>query len=357
MTDHPRARAPGPVRTIKPYADPAPRAPETSRHGIVLTDEFAWLKDPNWQRVMRDPGLLDPTIRKHLENENSYADDVLAATVPLQEALVAEMRGRIKEEDATVPAPDGAFSYFTRYRNGGQHPSVCREPRGGGVGEVLIDGDALAAGKAFFRLGATAHSPDHALLAWSADETGAELFTIRVRDVARMAELPDIVPETAGDIVWTRDCSAFYYVRVDAQHRPSSVHRHRLGTDVREDIQVYAAPDGGRFVSLSRLQSGRFAAISVHDHDTSETWLVDLEDSDAKPMLVAPRETAIRYEVEHHPEFGGEPALVILTNAGDAEDFKIVWAPLAATSRPLWRDVVPHRQGVFILGFAVLRNW
>jgi oligopeptidase B len=359
MTDRPRVRASGPALTITPHAVPAPGAAavKTNRHGIILTDEFAWLKDPNWQQVMRDPRLLDPTIRKHLENENSYADDVLAATAPLQEALIAEMRGRIKEEDATVPAPDGAFSYFTRYRDGGQHPSVCREPRGGGVGQILIDGDALAAGKAFFRLGATAHSPDHALLAWSADETGAELFTIRVRDLARMAELPDIVAETAGDIVWTRDCSAFYYVRVDAQHRPSSVHRHRLGADVREDTEVYATPDGGRFVSLSRLQSGRFAAISVHDHDTSEALLIDLEASDAKPMLVAPREAAMRYEVEHHPDFGGGPALVILTNAGDAEDFKIVWTPLAATTHSHWRDAVPHRPGVFILGFAVFRNW
>jgi len=306
---------------------------------------------------MRDPRLLDPMIRKHLENENGYADDVLAATVPLQQALIAEMRGRIKEEDATVPAADGAFSYFTRYRDGGQHPSICREPRGGGAGEVLIDGDALAVGKAFFRLGATAHSPDHRLLAWSADETGAELFTIRVRDLARMAELPDVVPETAGDVVWTRDCSAFYYVRLDAQHRPSSVHRHRLGADVREDIEVYDVADGGRFVSLSRLQSGRFAAISVHDHDTSEALLIDLEDADAGPMLVAPRETAMRYEVEHHPDFGGYPALLMRTNAGDAEDFKIAWTPLAATAREHWRDVVPHRPGVFILGFAVLRDW
>src|SRR5262245_9893101 len=219
MTDSPRVRAPGSVPAIKPFAVAAAPAVKTSRHGIVLADEFAWLKDPNWQRVMRDPRLLDPAIRKHLENENRYADDVLASTAPLQEALIAEMRGRIKEEDATVPATDGAFSYFTRYRDGGQHPSVCREPRGGGVGQVLIDGDALAVGKAFFRLGAAAHSPDHRLLAWSADETGAELFTIRVRDLARIAELPDTVPETAGDIVWVRDCSAFYYVRLDAQHR------------------------------------------------------------------------------------------------------------------------------------------
>src|SRR5262249_6593369 len=143
----------------------------------------------------------------------------------------------------------------------------------------------------------------------------------------------------------------------DAQHRPSSVHRHRLGADVREDIEVYAVDDGGRFVSLSRLQSGRFAARSVHDHDTSQALLLDFGDSGAATMLVVPRESARPGEVEHIPDFGGSAALLMRTNAGDAEDFKIAWTPLAATAREHWRDVVAHRPGVFILGFAVLRDW
>jgi len=357
MTDSPRIHASGSAPAIKPALPRAAPPVKTTRHGVTLTDEFAWLKDANWRAVMRDPSLLAPMIREHLQSENAYADAVLAATVPLQETLVAEMRGRIKEDDASVPAPDGAFSYFTRYRDGGQHPSVCREPRGGGAGEILIDGDALAIGKTFFRLGATAHSPDHTLLAWSADETGAELFTARVRDLTRMADLPDIVPETAGAIVWTRDCAAFYYVRLDRQHRPSSVHRHRLRTDIREDTEIFAEREGGRFVSLSRLQSGRFAAISVHDHETSEAWLIDLEDPDARPMQVAPREPAMRYEVEHHPDFGGGPALIIHTNASEAEDFRIAWTPLNATARAHWRDIVPHRPGVFISSFVVTRDW
>ncbi len=329
----------------------------SSRHGVTLSDEFAWLRDPNWQQVMRDPGVLDLAIRKHLENENAYAEAVLASTAPLQEKLIAEMRGRIKEDDSTVPVPDGAFAYFAHYREGGQHPCVCREPRGDGAGEVLLDADALAAGKAFFRLGQTAHSPDHRLLAWSADENGSELFPIRIRDVDSMAELPDIVPRTTSEVVWTRDCTAFYYVRLDAQYRPSSVHRHRLGTDVGADADIYAVPDGSRAVSLSRLRSGRFAAVSVSDHDTSEVWLIDLEGPDAKATLIAPREPGLLYSVSHHPDFGGGPALLISTNADGAEDFKIVWTPLASPSREHWRDVVPHRPGVFIRHFAILQDW
>ncbi len=358
MTVRPPFPAPGPAPAVKPpIPETGAPAVTTSRHGVTLTDEFAWLRDPNWQQVVRDPLLLDPAIRTHLENENTYADAVLASTAPLQETMIAEMRGRIKEDDATVPIPDGAFAYFRRYREGGQHPCICREPRGGGSSECLLDGDELGAGKAFFRLGQTAHSPDHKLLAWSADENGSELFTVCVRDLARMAELPDMVPQTTSEVVWTRDCAAFYYVRVDAQHRPSSVHRHRLGTEASEDADIYAVPDGSRFVSLSRLQSGLFAAISVFDHDTSETWLIDLEDPDARAMLVAPREPGLIYDVAHHPDFGGGPGLVIRTNAGGAEDFKVAWTPLATPARENWCDVVPHRPGVLILYVAVLQDW
>jgi oligopeptidase B len=333
----------------------APRPLGTVRHAVTLTDEFAWLKDPQWQAVMRDPSLLDPDIRAYLEAENAYADAALAATAGLQDALFAEMKARIKEDDADVPAPDGPYAYFTSHREGGQHPLIRREPRGGGAAETILDGDTLAAGKPFFRIGATAHSPDHRLLAWSADESGNELFAVHVRDIARQVDLPDLVTETAGGIVWSQDGAAFYYVRVDRNHRPVSVHRHRLGTGPADDVEVVAADDSGLFVSLAKLQSGRFAEVSLHDHETSESWLIDLAHSDAEPMLVAPRETSIRYGVEHHPDAGG--GLFILTNAGNAEDFKIAWAPLAHSGRDHWRDVVVHRPGVYILHFTVLASW
>ena len=334
-----------------------PRATTAVRHGITLTDEFAWLKDPDWQAVMRDPALLDPDIRAYLEAENAYAEAALAQTVPLQDALFAEMKGRIKEDDTSVPAPDGPYAYFVGHREGGQHPLISREPRGGGAAETILDGDALAAGKPFFRIGATAHSPDHRLLAWTADDSGAELFTVRIRDIAGAVDLPDLITETTGGIVWSQDGAAFYYVRVDRNHRPVSVHRHRLGTDPADDVEIVAAQDSSLFVSLSKVQSGRFAEVSLHDHDSSESWLIDLAATGDKPVLVAPRKTSIRYGVEHHPDFGGVPGLFILTNAGDAEDFKIAWTPLAASGRDHWRDVVPHRPGVYILAFAVLAGW
>jgi oligopeptidase B len=342
-------------------AVPEPRADErpvtADWHGVTLTDEFAWLRAANWREVMRDPGVLDGEIRAYLEAENRYAEAALAPTAGLQDQLFTEMKGRIKQDDSTVPAADGPFAYYVRYRDGGQHPIHCRQSREGGGDSVMLDGDALAAGKTYFRLGATRHSPDHRLLAWAADDSGAELQTIRVRELETGRDLADAVPDCSGPVVWSPDATAFYYVRLDAEHRPSKVFRHRLGTPAADDALIYEEPDAGFFVSLSRLQSGRFAEISSHDHETSESRLIDLAREEVAALLVAPRERGVRYEVEHHPDLFGGDTLVLLTNAGGAEDLKLATAPLAAPGREHWRDLVPHRPGIFHLGFTLLADW
>jgi oligopeptidase B len=342
-------------RVTPPQAERAP-TPSTW-HGVRLVDDFAWLRAANWQEVMRDPGKLDPAIRAYLEAENRYADHVLADTVGLQDTLFAEMKGRIKEDDSSVPAPDGPYAYYMRYREGGQHPVICRQDRAGGAEAILLDGDELARGKPYFHLGATRHAPDHHLLAWSADEAGAEFYTIRIRDLKTGVDLADIVPDAGGSVVWTSDASAFYYVRLDRNHRPSRVFRHRLGTPVEDDVLIYEETAPGYFVSITAGQSHRFAEISIHDHETSECWLVDLDDVDAAPTLVAARETSVQYDSEHHPALFGQQALVLRTNADGAEDFKIVWAPLANTERANWRDLVPHRPGIYLLSYVLLADW
>jgi oligopeptidase B len=328
-----------------------------SWHGVELVDEFAWLKAGNWQEVMRDPAALDPDIRAYLDAENAYTTASLADIDPLQDAMLAEMKGRIKEDDASVPAPDGPSAYFERYRQGGQHPLICREPRGGGTAEVLLDADALAKGRSFFQLGARRHSPDHRLLAWSADEAGSELYTMHLRDLATGTDLADVIVDTVGSPVWVHDCSAFYYTRLDSQHRPSYVYRHRLGTPASDDRLIFESIDPQYFVSLSDTQSRRFAIISLHDHETSEVRLIDLLRPDAEPQLVAPFEPSVRYDVEHHPSFGGAPALIFRTNAAGAEDFKLAWTPLASPERANWQDLVAHRPGIFILSFTVFADW
>ena len=324
----------------------AERRPTTRLlHGIAVEDDFAWLKDARWQEVLRDPSILAPDIRAYLEAENRYTEEVLAPTRALQKALVAEMRGRIKEDDSSVPTPDGPFAYLRRFRAGGQHEMIGRMPRAGGEAAIILDGDQLAKGSTYFKFGGARHSPDHLLQAWSADTRGSEYFTIRVRRWADGADLPDIIERTDGQVVWGHDGTFFYYVEIDDNHRPLKVYRHLLGTPQAQDVVVWIEPDSGWFTHIHESASGRFCIIAGGDHDTSEQRLIDLGDPNAAPRLVAPRETGVRYSVADR---GDE--LFILTNADDAIDFRIATAPLATPDRAHWRELVPHRPGTYILG-------
>jgi oligopeptidase B len=336
------------VKSSPPPAAPiAPRRPHSfTTHGITITDDYAWLKDPNWQEVLRDPSVLDPDIRSYLAAENGYTESLLGHTAGLQQALVAEMRGRIKEDDSSVPAPDGPFAYMGKFREGGQHELFGRMPRDGGDVEIILDGDALAADHKYFNFGGARHSPDHRLEAWSADVKGSEYFAIRVRDWADGKDRADLVEETDGSVVWAADSKAFFYVKLDDNHRPMQVWRHRLGTAQADDILVHEEEDSGWFTHISESASGRFCLIAGGDHETSEQWLIDLADDTAKPRLVAARETGVQYSVADRGD-----QLFILTNADAAIDFKIVTAPLAAPERDNWRDLIPYREGVYILDF------
>jgi oligopeptidase B len=323
----------------------APRQPRTfTAHGITVTDDYAWLKDENWQEVLRDPTVLDQNIRRHLEAENAYTESLLGHTAPLQRKLVAEMRGRIKEDDSSVPSPDGPFAYFRKYREGGQHELFGRMARDGGEAEIVLDGDALAKDHNYFKFGGSRHSGDHRLVAWSADIKGSEYFTIRVREWGTGRDLDDVVEETDGAVVWATDCKDFFYVRLDDNHRPMQVWRHRLGTAQADDILVYEEQDAGWFTHIHESTSGRFCVIAGGDHETSEQRLIDLAHPEQAPRLITSRQNGVQYSLADR---GDE--LLILTNADDAIDFKIVTAPLHAPERANWRDLIPHRAGIYVL--------
>ncbi|MDR6658872.1 oligopeptidase B [Tardiphaga robiniae] len=330
----------------------APRHPHSfTTHGIIVSDDYAWLKDAKWQEVLRDPSVLEPEIRTYLEAENAYTESLLGGTAALQTTLVAEMRGRIKEDDSSVPSPDGPYAYLRKFREGGQHELFGRMPRDGGEATIILDGDRLAADHKYFKFGGARHSPDHALEAWSADVKGSEYFTIRVRDWATGNDLDDVVEETDGGVVWTLDCKAFFYVKLDDNHRPMQVWLHRLGTRQADDRLIFEEQDSGWFTHIHESASGRFCVIAGGDHETSEQQLIDLATPDAPPRLVAKREDGVQYSLADR---GDE--LFILTNADGAIDFKIVTAPLASPARANWTDLIAYREGIYVLDMDLTAN-
>src|ERR1700731_4709474 len=323
----------------------APRQPHSfTTHGITVVDDYAWLKDENWQEVLRDPAILDANIRKYLEAENDYTEGLLGHTAALQKKLVKEMRSRIKEDDSSVPSPDGAYAYMRKFRGGGQHELFGRCPRDGGEVEIVLDGDELAAKHDYFKFGGARHSPDHRLEAWSADVKGSEFFSIRVRDWATKTDRDDLIEESDGAVVWSLDASAFFYVKLDDNHRPMQIWRHRLGTKQADDVLVYEEKDPGWFTHIHESGSGRFGVIAGGDHETSEQRLIDLANPDAPPRLVAAREKGVQYSLADR---GDE--LFILTDADGAIDFKIVTAPLKSPERANWRALIPYREGIYLI--------
>ncbi len=320
----------------------ASRPTERIIHGEALRDAYAWLRADNWQEVLRDPGALPASIRDVLVAENAYSEAHLDA--PLAAVLLAEMRGRIEEEDASVPLVDGPWQYYQRYVAGGQQPLFCRRCNDGAE-TVLVDGDVERRGLAYFRFGDVVHAPDHLSVAWSADTKGSEYFTIHVRDPSSGHDEVH-ASETDGAIVWLNDAAGFYYVHVDENHRTGRVYRHRFG--VAADELVFAEDDPAWFVGVSRSESGRFCVVTVSDHAASECHLLDLDDPAAMPVRVEPRAPDVRYSVAHRGD-----ALFIRTNADGAEDFKVVTVPLATPGRAQWVDVVPHRRGCIVTGLSV----
>lgn len=335
---------------LPPTADKRPVT--DTRHGIARTDDYGWLRADNWQQVFRDPSVLDPAIRAHLDAENAYQAGLMANTAALREALFKEMKGRIKEDDSSVPMKDGPFAYGTSYRVGGQHPRFFRTPRDGGDETILIDGDALAEGKAYFRLGGVDHSSDHRLLLWSCDDKGSEFFTLKVRDAETGVDLADEIADTGGAGEWDAANEGFFYTRLDENHRPSRIFHHRLGGDPAADRLVYEETDPGFFMDVSGTRLNDWIMIGINDHETSEYRLIPATDPLAGPMLVKAREEGVQYDLE-----AGGDVFFILTNSGGAKDFRIMTAPVADPREENWQELVPHEPGRLILSVMAFRDW
>lgn len=330
-----------PVSAKKPVTD--------TRHGITRTDDYAWLRDDNWQAMFKDPSILDPEIRKHLEAENAYMNAAMDDTKALQKTLFAEMRGRIKEDDSSIPVKDGPFAYGSLYVTGGEQPRYFRIPRDGDskdetIRQVLLDGDKEAEGKAYFRLAGLDHSSDHGRGLWGYDDKGSEYFTLKVRDLSTGEDLADVIENTGGGGAWAPDGKSFFYTVLDDNHRPSKIFHHVIGSPQADDRLVYEEKDPGFFMSVGGSLLDDVIYIDIHDHETSEYRLLSTKDLTAEPKLVAERVVGLEYEMTE----GGD-VFYILTNADGAKDFKIMEAPVGAPGKENWRDLVPHKPGTLIL--------
>lgn len=316
----------------------------TSPHGDRI-DEYYWL---------RDDTRSNPEVLAHLAAENAYADAMLAHTRPLQDTIYREIVGRIKADDGTVPQRENGYWYYARYEPGGEFPIHAR--RKGTLEapeELLLDPNAMAAGKAYFQIGNYEVSVNGRMLAWAEDSVGRRQWTVRFKDLVTGELLSDTLVNVEPDFVWANDSRTVLYVEKDPDTLLGNrVRRHVLGTPVADDPVVYEEKDPSYYLGLAKSRSNRYLWIQLESTLATEQWVADANDPALAFRVLLPRERGHEYDATDLGE-----RFILHTN-WQAPNFRIVEAPSARVAdRSLWRDVVAHRDDALIEDYQVFNEW
>lgn len=352
-------------KDIQPPADTnsRPTAPvakridhEITQLGRTRVDPYHWLKDENWQDVMRDPSALRSDIREYLEAENAYTKSVLEEpTAALRDILFKEMRARIKEDDSSVPSIDGPYAYYTRYREGGEYPVIARRQaidafNPDGSETILLDGDAMGKGEDYFAFGDMGASPDHTQIAYGIDTKGSEYYQIRVKNIATGEDMGVLIENAYGPFEWSATGKAIFWVFRDQNGRPNAVYQRDLATCA--DTLVYEEADPAFFVGVETSESEEVIFITASGHTTSETYWFPATELNPRLRLIAARQTDNEYAVTHW-----DGHFFISTNLDGAVDFKLMRTRMDSTSRSDWEEVIPHRPGTLLLGLHAQEDY
>jgi len=324
-----------PVAATRPHSFTA--------HGVTIEDPWAWIKDPGY------PEVTDKDVLAYLEEENRFFEGVMAPLKPLSDTLFKEMRGRIKEDESTVPQRDGDWIYWTDYETGGEYPRWWRKPVTGGEDQLILDEPALAAGKEYFRLGAISASPDGRWLAYAIDDNGSERFEVRVKDLASGELLPDTIPGMLSEIVWTSDSRGFLYGVANENWRTDNARWHKLGEPVESDLEIFKEADEGYRVAVGETQSRKWLLVSTGDHVTSEVYLLPADNPAAPMVCVAPRKQGREYDVDEH-----DGMLFIHTNDVDPQ-FRMVTARIDAPGE--WVERIGPSKHFYMTGVTCFADF
>lgn len=315
---------------------------EFREFGNVRVDNYYWLRERE-----------NPKVLEYLKAENEYLKAVLKPTEALQEKLYQEIVGRIKPTDMSVPYRDNGYYYYSRFEEGRDYPVYCRKKETlEAPEEVLLDASALAEGQPFFSVLGLEVSPDNRRLAYAVDTVSRRLYTQRFKDLVSGEILADTIPDTLGMTAWANDNATVFYVLKDpATLRPYAVRRHRLGTPVSGDKEVFRESDEAFTTAVYKSKSKKYVVIASESTLSTEYRLLDADHPEGDFNVVQPRERDLEYQVEH---FGDR--LFIRTNF-EAKNFRLMETPLDKTSKENWREVIPHRADVLLEGFEIFNDY
>ena len=345
------------------HASEIPAPPDVARRphvvkapfGAERQDEYYWLRDDKRE---------DAEVLGYLKAENAYADALLAPLKPVQDKLYEEIVARIKQDDASVPYRERGWWYYSRFETGKDYPVHARRKDAAGIDaksilaaneagdfrgeDVLLDVNALAAGKDYYAVGGRTVSQDNRWLVYGDDTNGRRQYTLRVKDLQTGTTLDDAIPGTAGYGVWADDNRTFFYIENDPETLLSTrVKKHVVGTDPKDDVLVYEETDDTFYMGVGRTRDDKYITIGMSSTVSDELRYAPAADPQAFAVL-SPRERDVEYGADH---FDGR--WVIRTNAPNpdgsrATNFKVVTAADGATSRNDWQDWIPHRDDVLV---------
>jgi len=328
-----------PVAARKPHVNEA--------HGVQWTDDWHWLRDPNY------PDVQDPEVLDYLKAENAYFDAAMKPHEALVEQLFQEMKGRIKEDDSSVPIKDGEWLYWSAFKEGTQYRDWYRKPVTGGEELLIYSENEEADGKEYYRLGAFAVSPDGRLLATLVDDDGSERFKLKVRDLATGNDIETVTTVGIGQPVWTSDSKGLVFTEVNDQWRSYRAQFHRIGDDPAKAVTIYEEKADIAFsVGASRSTDDSLIFISTGHNSSNEVRFVAADRPDSPLKLIRPRQADMQYEVD-----AAHGKLWILTNDSHV-NFRVVtadpanpgeWSELVAGSeRTYLRGVTSHRDHLLV---------
>jgi oligopeptidase B len=332
----------------KPVSPPAAPLAEQrpfsyERHGVTLSDPWHWLRDPKY------PEVADPGVLAYLKAENAYFESWADGHRSLLDQLFEELKGRIKEDDSSVPVRDGDFLYWWAFKPGAQYRSWYRKPVSGGADEVIFDEPVEAGERDYFRLGALEVSPDGKLLATLADYNGSERFELRIRDLATGKEIETVTEVGIGQPVWTSNSDGVVFTEVNDQWRSYRARFHRLGTPASQDITLYEETENpGFYVGVGKSQDRSLVIVSTGDNATSEVRFVGADDPTQPLTLMSARREGREYHVD-----AAHGKLWIRTN-DDHVNFRLAEADIAHPGE--WRTVIAGSAQVYLTGVTSYRE-
>lgn len=311
-------------------------------HGHQRQDPYYWMNDRENQEVI-----------DHLNAENTYLKEVMKPTEVLQKQLFEEMKGRIKEQDESVPYFKSGYFWYTRYETGSEYPIFCRK-----LGtleaeeEIILDVNTLAVGKSYFQVGQAATSTNQKILAFAADEVGRRIYTLHFKNLETQEMLEDQIPEVTGNFVWAADqCSVFYSKQDPETLRSYQIYKHILGSPNSTDQLVYEELDEEFSCVVHKTKSEKYILIHSESTISSEVRFIPADQPSASLQILQARIPHLEYAADHFGEY-----FYIRTN-DQAQNFKLVKAPITSPSKENWIEVIPHRPEVLLEDFDLFSKF